>query len=169
MSSFFTKVFMIISALCLALQGVVATVIRATDVDGSSSVNATELFHQTWIHTGEVEFLCTFDKWIPGGGIGGTVADCKAAMNDLLAMRGYWQFDEWAAPNNPLPQYEIYSYLSCKVYATAFVDITTNIGTGDIYALIEQGVKNAVNGNVQINEQISCPPSSNAIALFVTQ
>ncbi|KAI1639072.1 hypothetical protein F4809DRAFT_638962 [Biscogniauxia mediterranea] len=78
---------------------------------------------------------------------GALVDDCKAAMNDLLGMRGYWECSGWVNGNS-FKYLELFSRGTCHVSVMSYKDAPTRIGNGDVYAFLTNTVKEHSQGNV---------------------
>ncbi|KAI0601522.1 hypothetical protein F4775DRAFT_589301 [Biscogniauxia sp. FL1348] len=92
------------------------------------------------------QFICDAQLPYRDPNPGALVDDCKAAMNDLLGMRGYWECSEWVSGHN-FKYFELFSRGTCHVSVMSYKDEPTRIGNGDIYAWLTNTVKEHSQGN----------------------
>ncbi|KAI8630156.1 hypothetical protein F5Y19DRAFT_474543 [Xylariaceae sp. FL1651] len=136
---------------------------RAIDIGvrGVGTIHNTTLdtlpkqFHQNWVETGKMEFLCgseVFSQPVNGDSKPAKVADCNVAMTYLLyGYKGYWKVSEWISGDGMLHSYKIYGWGTCQVWAYTTLDEEVHIGSGDVYALIEKTVADYTNGGETVS------------------
>ncbi|KAI1259382.1 hypothetical protein F5Y18DRAFT_433319 [Xylariaceae sp. FL1019] len=103
-------------------------------------------FTADWKPTGQQEFRCQFEQWLnrPTSFTAPVTQDCLDAIGDLNANhQGYWVTDGWLGEDTTMPVYMLYGYKTCQFWAQGTAQIATDVGSGDVLALITSAYESA--------------------------
>ncbi|KAI5927401.1 hypothetical protein F4810DRAFT_706769 [Camillea tinctor] len=94
----------------------------------------------------QVQFICDSQLPFENDNPGALIDDCKAAMNELLGMRGYWDCSEWVSGNS-FKYFSLFGKGTCQVSVASLMNSPARIGNGDVYAWISKTIQDHKQGN----------------------